>query len=95
MTKADIVDIISEGTGLTKIETQAVVDGFMATVQYALNKGERVDLRGFGSFRPVKRKARIARNPKTNDPVNVPEHNTVIFKPSKDLKAFLNKEKTG
>ncbi|MBD3385182.1 integration host factor subunit beta [candidate division KSB1 bacterium] len=92
MTKADIVDIISEGTGLTKVETQAVVDGFMATVQYALKKGERVDLRGFGSFRPVRRKARIARNPKTNDPVNVPEHNTVLFKPSKDLKTFLNKE---
>jgi DNA-binding protein HU-beta len=93
MTKADIVDIISEGTGLTKIETQAVVDGFMATVQYALNKGERVDLRGFGSFKPVKRKARIARNPKTNDPVKVPEHITVLFKPSKDLKTFLNKER--
>ncbi len=93
MTKADIVDIISEGTGLTKIETQAVVDGFMATVQYALNKSERVDLRGFGSFKPVRRKARIARNPKTNDPVKVPEHITVLFKPSKDLKTFLNKER--
>lgn len=93
MTKAEIVNIISEGTGLTKVETQAVVDGFMATIQYALNRGERVDLRGFGSFKPVQRKARIARNPKTNAPVKVPAYRTVLFKPSKDLKTFLNEEK--
>ncbi len=50
MTKADLVDVISQGTGLTKVETQAVVDGFLATISYALQQGERVDLRGFGNF---------------------------------------------
>ena len=90
MTKSDIVDIIAEGTGLTKLETQAVIDGFIATITYSLKKKERVELRGFGNFRPALRKARIARNPRTNEPVNVPEHYTVTFRPSKDLKKFVN-----
>lgn len=90
MTKADIVDIVSEGTGLTKIETQAVIEGVLATISYALQQKERVDLRGFGNFKTVKRKERTARNPGTNEPVYVPEHYAAIFKPSKDLKEFIN-----
>ena len=50
MTKADIVDIIAKGTGLSKIETAAVIDGFFATVIYSLQTGGRVELRGFGTF---------------------------------------------
>ncbi len=92
MKKADIVRIIAEGTGLTQVETQAVVDGFIATVSYALKNGERIELRGFGNFKAVKRNARMARNPKTNEPVEVPEHMTAVFRPSRDLKDFLNKE---
>ena len=91
MKKADIVDIIAEGTGLTKVEIRAVVDGLLATIKFALKNGERVELRGFGNFRPILRKARIARNPITNEPVDVPEHFTATFRPSKDLKEFLNK----
>ncbi|MBN1560958.1 integration host factor subunit beta [candidate division KSB1 bacterium] len=91
MTKADLVDVISQGTGLTKVETQAVVDGFLATISYALQHGERVDLRGFGNFKIVRRRARTARNPSTNEAVHVPEHNAAIFKPSKDLKEFINR----
>lgn len=93
MTKADIVDIIAEGTGLTKIETQAVIDGFLATMRYSLGKEERIELRGFGNFKKVLRKERVARNPRTKEPVNVPEHYTVVFRPSKDLKEFVNKDK--
>ena len=91
MTKADLVDVISQGTGLTKVETQAVIDGALATISYALQQGERVDLRGFGNFKVVRRKARTARNPGTNEPVHVPAHNAAVFKPSKDLKEFINK----
>jgi nucleoid DNA-binding protein len=91
MTKSDIVDIIAEGTGLTKLETQAVIDGFLATASFGLKKNERIDLRGFGNFKVVKRNARTARNPKTNEPVHVPEHFTVVFRPSKDLKRYINK----
>ena len=92
MTKADIVDVVAQGTGLTKVETQAVIDGFLATVSYALKNKERVDLRGFGNFKSVKRKARNARNPSTNEPVFVPEHYAAVFKPSKDLKEFINND---
>ena len=90
MKKADIVDVIAEGTGLTKVETQAVVDGLLATVKFALKNGERVELRGFGNFKTVLRKARTARNPLTNEPVDVPEHYTAVFRPSKELREFLN-----
>ena len=93
MKKADIIDIIAEGTGLTKIETQAVIDGFLATVRYALQKNEHIELRGFGTFKRVFRNARTARNPKTKEPVDVPEHFTVTFRPSSDLKKFVNKNK--
>ena len=92
MTKSDIVDIIAEGTGLTKLETQAVIEGFIATITYSLKKKERVELRGFGNFRPTLRKARTARNPRTREPVDVPEHYTVVFRPSKDLKEFINRK---
>jgi nucleoid DNA-binding protein len=92
MTKSDIIDIIAEGTGLTKVETQAVIDGFLATVSYALRKGERVELRGFGNFRTVQRKARIARNPVTKEPIEVPEHTAAVFRTSKDLKKYINED---
>ena len=91
MTKADLVDVISQGTGLTKVETQAVIDGFLATISYALQQGERVDLRGFGNFKVVKRQPRTARNPSTNQPVHIPARHAAVFKPSKDLKEFINK----
>lgn len=91
MRKSDIVDIIAEGTGLTKLETQAVIDGFLATASFGLKSGERIQLRGFGNFKVVKRKARLARNPKTNEPVQVPERLSVVFRPSKDLKEYINK----
>ncbi len=90
MTKADIVGIVAEGVGLTKIETQAVVDGFLATIKYALQNHQRVDLRGFGNFVVVKRKARVARNPGTNEEIRIPPQNAVVFKPSQELKELIN-----
>ena len=58
MTKADVVDLIAEATGLTKVETEAVIDGFLTTIVGALKAGERVDFRGFGSFNVKKAQAR-------------------------------------
>ncbi|HQT92201.1 MAG TPA: HU family DNA-binding protein, partial [Candidatus Kryptobacter bacterium] len=65
VTKADIVEEIALQTGLTKIETQAVVEGFLASVRNALAEGKAIEIRGFGSFKIRKRKGRMARNPKT------------------------------
>lgn len=86
MTKADIVDIIASATGLTKVETEAVVDGFISTVINALKEGKNIEIRGFGSFKVKKRKGRIARNPRTGEQVIVDEHFVPLFKVSKDLK---------
>lgn len=90
MTKADIVGIISDFTGLTKVETEAVVKGFLDTVIDAMKKGETIELRGFGSFKVVKRAQRVARNPKTNEEVIVPEQHVPVLKMSKDFKKQVN-----
>ncbi|MGF1669802.1 MAG: HU family DNA-binding protein [Balneolaceae bacterium] len=90
MTKADIVDIISTSTGLTKIETDAVVNGFIDTVIDAMKRGENIELRGFGTFKVVKRAQRVARNPKTNEEVIVPEQYVPTLKISKDFKKAVN-----
>ena len=90
MTKADIVDILAEGTGLTKIETAAVVDGMIATISYALKKGEPVDFRGFGRFHTVDRAPRVGRNPKTGIEVPIPARKMPVFRVSKNLRDFVN-----
>jgi len=86
VTKADIVDVIASATGLTKVETEAVVDGFIQTVINAMREGKNIEIRGFGSFKVKKRKGRIARNPRTGEQVMVDEHFVPVFKVSKDLK---------
>lgn len=90
MTKADIVDIIASGTGLTKVETEAVVDGFIQTVIASLRDGKNIEIRGFGSFKVKKRKGRMARNPRTGEQVPVEDHYVPIFKVSKELKSIVN-----
>lgn len=92
MTKADIVEVISANTGITKIETEAVVNGFLDTVIESMKRGENIELRGFGSFKVVKRAQRIARNPKTNQEVTVPEQYVPVLKVSKDFKRAVNDE---
>lgn len=86
MTKADIIERIASGTGLTKIETEAVVNGFIATVIKALTQGEGVELRGFGSFRTQHRAARTARNPRTKEIVEIDARYVPVFKASKDFR---------
>lgn len=90
MTKADMVDIISSSVGLTKVETETVVNGFIETVIDAMKRGEHIELRGFGSFKVVKRAQRVARNPKTNEEVIVPEQYVPMLKMSKDFKEAVN-----
>lgn len=86
MTKSEIINIVAEGTGLTKVETAAVVDGFLATISYSLATGKNVTLRGFGSFRVVERSGRQGINPKTGKEMNVPPHKAPVFKSSKELR---------
>ncbi|MDX1647471.1 MAG: HU family DNA-binding protein [Longimicrobiales bacterium] len=89
MTKADLVEQIAEaiGPGVTKKDCALVVDGFLNAVKLALADGENIEIRGFGTFKVRKRKTRMARNPRTGEPVEVPARMVPVFKPSKHLRA--------
>ena len=94
MTKADIVDIVAEATGLTKVETEAVIDGFLSTIKNSLREGERVEFRGFGSFSVKKRMPKKARNPGTGEIIYLPERYVPTFKASKLLKELVTENLT-
>ena len=86
MIKSDIVNLVSSATGLTKVETETALDGFIECIISSLEKGEKVEIRGFGSFIVKKRKAREARNPATNEIINLEDRYIPSFKISKILK---------
>jgi nucleoid DNA-binding protein len=90
MTKADIVDRIAQATGLTKVETDVVVDGFIKTVAEALSEGSRIELRDFGVFSIKKRRPRAARNPRTGEAVEIDERFVPVFKVSRKLTARVD-----
>lgn len=83
MTKADIVNSISQQTGIDKVTVLTTVEALMATVKGSLEKGENVYLRGFGSFILKKRAQKTARNISKNTTLIIPEHNIPAFKPAK------------
>jgi DNA-binding protein HU-beta len=91
MTKADIVEKVAAGTGLTKLETEAIIEGFLNTVIQSLRDGNGIEIRGFGSYRVKKKNARFARNPRTGEKVYVEEHYVPVFKFSKDFKSIVDK----
>jgi nucleoid DNA-binding protein len=86
MTKADIINSVAAATGITKTETEAVIDGFMITIINALKNGQSVDLRGFAAFSVKKRKSKIARNPKTGEAIELKERYVPVIKISKQFK---------
>jgi DNA-binding protein HU-beta len=90
MTKADIVDKVAAGTGLTKLETEAIIEGFFSTVIDALKNGKGIEIRGFGSYKVRKKNPRNARNPKTGEKVFVEEHYVPTFKFSREFKDIVN-----
>ena len=91
MTKADIIDQVSQATGLTKVETEAVLDGILFSIADCLKRGERVDMRGFGSFLVKQRPPRDARNPATSEIIKLDERFDPVFKVSKLLRSKVNK----
>ena len=92
MTKAELVEIISEETGVNKKDTGIIVNLIMENIGQALVIGDKVELRGFGSFKVKTRRSRLARNPRTGESVDVPAKRVPFFKASNDLKASLNKK---
>ena len=90
MTKADLVEKIASQVLLSKKDSETVVNTVFRSIIDALEKGDKVELRGFGSFRIRDRQSRVGRNPKTGDKVNVPEKKVPFFKPGKNLKKLVN-----
>ena len=92
MTKAELVEEVSRVSDLTKKHSEVIVDTVFQSIIDALHRGEKIELRGFGSFRLRKREPRKGRNPKTGDKVDVPPKRVPYFKPGKELKDLINKE---
>ena len=90
MTKADLVDEVAKNSGLTKTDAEIVVETLLASIIHALNTGEKVELRGFGSFRFRQRNSRKARNPRTGEAVQVPAKRVPYFRLGKVLKELIN-----
>ena len=90
MTKQNIVDVVSDATGLTKVETEAVMNGVMTTIIESLAENKRVELRGFGTFGVKHRMPKKARNPGTGDPIYLLERFVPTFKPSKLMRSRVN-----
>ena len=91
MTKADIIHEVSNMTGLTKVEIESVFNSIIVNISDSLKQGERVDIRGFGSFLVKQRPARDAHNPATREIVKLQERFVPVFKVSKILKEDVNK----
>ena len=92
MTKAELVEEVSRVSDLTKKHSEVIVDTVFQSIIDALHRGEKIELRGFGSFRLRKREPRKGRNPKTGDKVDVPPKRVPYFKPGKELKDLINKD---
>lgn len=90
MTKAELVDLITGTTGMNRRDTVTVVNLIMENIGNALAGGDKVELRGFGSFKVKSRRSRLARNPRTGDSVDVPAKRVPYFKASNELKDRLN-----
>ena len=91
MTKAELVDEVAKETDLTKKDAEVVVQTVLDSITDALQRGEGIELRGFGSFRIRSRSSRQGRNPKTGSSVSVPAKNIPHFKPGKELKDLINR----
>ncbi len=94
LTKADIVRQIAQGIGLTKTDTAAVVDSFIESVIEAMEQGQHIEIRGFGTFRTVVRAPRTGRNPRTGSEVKISSRRAPTFKPSKELRARVEHHST-
>ena len=92
MTKAELVDEVARVVQLTKKQAETIVNIVFDSIVESLRAGQKIELRGFGSFRLRSRKSRTGRNPKTGEKVEVPSKKIPYFKPGKELKELLNRD---
>jgi integration host factor subunit beta len=90
MTKADLVEKVALEADLTKKDAEQLVEVVFDSIIQTLNNGEKIELRGFGSFRVRERNSRKGRNPKTGEAVDIPAKRVAYLKPGKELKELIN-----
>ena len=91
MNKTDLIAAAAQSTGLTKKDTERVINAALDAVTAALVKGEKVQMSGFGTFEVKEREPRVGRNPRTKEAVEIPATSVPVFKPSKALKDIVAK----
>ena len=90
MTKADLIEEVSRVVEMTRKEAEVIVEAIFDSIVRSLRGGDKIEIRGFGSFRTRQRQPRVGRNPKTGARVDVPAKKIPYFKPSKELKDTVN-----
>ncbi len=86
MIKADIVNHVSRAVDVSKVKSERAVDAVLEAMRVSMQRGERIELRGFGVFQVRPRKRGVGRNPRTGKEVRIPPGRTIRFKPGKDLR---------
>ena len=95
MTKAELIEEVSRMVEMTRRESEVIVETIFDSIVRSLRHGDKIEIRGFGSFRTRQRQPRIGRNPKTGSRVEVPAKRIPYFKPSKELKDLVNNSAGG
>ena len=90
MTKADLIDEVSRVVEISRNDAEIIVDCMVASIVVALRDGDKVEIRGFGSFRTRQRPGRVGRNPATGEAVEVPPKSVAFFRPRKEVLHLIN-----
>ena len=90
MTKAELIEQVSRVVEMTRKDSETIVETIFDSIVNSLHKGDKIEIRGFGSFRTRQRQPRVGRNPKTGSRVEVPSKRIPYFKPSKELRDLVN-----
>jgi len=92
VTKSDLVNRMAEATGWTKVDCEVLLTGYLAYIIESLQEGDRVEIRGFGSFYAKERQPRLVKNPKTGKVVSVAHRFVPVFKPARNFKKSVNQK---
>src|ERR1700716_3103094 len=90
MTKADLIEEVSRVVEMTRKDSEVIVEAIFESIVRSLRSGDKIEIRGFGSFRTRQRQPRVGRNPKTGTRVEVPSKRIPYFKPNKEHKDLVN-----
>ena len=90
MTKAELIEEVAKVVEMTRKDSEVIVETIFESIVGSLHKGDKIEIRGFGSFRTRQRQPRVGRNPKTGSRVEVPSKRIPYFKPSKELRDLVN-----